>query len=583
MKQQLKQLFSTMNNSMIKFRNAVVFAIRVKSVVFKIVSLLLLTSLISIMIGLVGWAKINEMNSMAEDIFTTNSTTLFPLDDFLQDLYNVQKDASRAVLQGNSGGISALSGDINIIKGQLGSIQNALPADSAKELQTKWDHYERATGDLYNELSHNGPNTKELFGIFQEKSDDLYVYCYTQSQKLRIVGLNSFSKGKRIYESAIILQLVITILGILVAILLGFWIALSIIRPLQQLKNKTDQLAQGNLKVQVSINSKDEISQVGHAFNKAVEELRTMVTQSNSYARDVNVSCDELFRAVKGASVTMENISQLVEDLTRGASTQTENVDDTISSVHKATTGANTVIEATLAIDTMCKEASKTTQYGSEAVTEMITTIDKLVATVNQIDQMVQELSKDSKQILELSDVIGVIADQTKLLSLNASIEAARASENSQGFSVIADHVGRLAVQSDESAHHINKVVKAILQKIDQAAATAKSGTEGVIKSKRDIIATADVFKEVISRLGQITDRIEHIAQTTTDMGTRNATVITEMQAISEISQNNLAAAEQVYATFQEQHSSMTIVTEAARQLRELAQDLSSAANHFEL
>ncbi|HEX2954394.1 MAG TPA: methyl-accepting chemotaxis protein [Bacillota bacterium] len=552
-----------------------------RSVVSKIIGILLLTSFFTVVVGSVGLIKINQMNDVAKDIYNKNTSTLIPLDDLLQSLYLMNEYASRAVLRNDSNAVSSLSTNINNTNGQFSSFQYTLPDRTYQEMAKHWNRYYSSVRDLYNDLSRGGANASTLYVRFQNESDSFYSYIYTLGRKLRIAGADSFSNGKKIYDSALMLQALFTGVGFIIAVLVGFWIALSILGPLRQLQNKTELLAEGNLKVQIDIQADEEINAVNRAFNKAVDELRSMVTRSIDYSNQLNVSCDDIFRAAEGASQTLSNINQLVEDLTKGASIQSNTVEQTIESVQKASEGSNSVIKATLAINVVCQEASAVTNSGSQAVTDLIKTVDNLVSTVNEIDVVIQELSTDSKQILQFSEMIGEIADQTTLLALNASIEAARAGDGSKGFSVIADHVGELAARSEESAKHINKVVKLILEKTEKAVEVAKLGTQGAAAGRNNILQTVNLFKNLVERLDKITTSIGHIADISSQMGESNKTVIKEMGTISEISQSNLAAAEEVSATFEEQYSSMMVVADAARQLRELAQQLWSAAERF--
>lgn len=572
-----------MKNIMRKIVFALKRFFKFNSVVSKIIGVLLLLSMITMIVGFVGLRKISAMNNVAKDIFDTNVSTISPIDDFLQSLYITYEQASRAVLRGDSSAISALSTTINNTSGQYGNFQYILSEENFKELEKRWNVYERSIRDLYNELSRGGSNVNQYYREFQDQSNNLYSYIHGLRGKLRIAGLESFNKGKLIYRSALLLQTIFTFLGFVIAILVGFWISLSILRPLQQLKSKTELLAGGDLKVQVDIKADEEINAVSQAFNKSVTELRSMVSRSISYSNKMNVSCDELFHVAENAGTTMECISQLVEDLTKGASTQSDTVDNTVQTIQKATDGANSVINATFAINKVCKEASMTTEHGGRAVSEMVSSFDHLVGTVKEINEVIQELENDSKQIMELANVIGEIADQTTLLALNASIEAARAGEGSEGFSVIADNVRHLAAKSEESAKNIRKVVNLIQKKNQNAVESAKAATLGVSDGRKSIIETANLFEDLIKRLDQITISMENIAKIAAQMGESNKDVVSWMETVSNISQNNLAAAEEVSATFQEQFSSMLVVRDAARQLRVLAQELSNAASGFKI
>ncbi len=570
----MKNLFITIKNFFSVFT--------IKSVIFKIIVILLFMSLTTVIVSMVGISKIRDMNQVANDIFYSNSSVLFPLSDTLQLVYNIEHIASRAI-NGESAAVSELSSQTSNVTGQLGNFDYILTEEDLSLITDLSKKYQESLRNLYNELRNEGSNVIPIYHVFQKNSSNLYKSLFDLGKIYRIKGLETYNRGKRIYSSVILLQNWITVIGVLVAIIIGVLVALSIIRPLAELRKSSDFLAQGDLRVRVDIKSHDEVGAVAGAFNRAVEKLRLMVVEAANDAKNITVSSNELSKAANETGRSLGELNQLVEELAVSANTQSSAVDSAIKLVQKASEGAKSVTQATIEINNTCSEASVAAERGGEAAGEMTQAINTLVDTVSDISRMVEDLANDSKEIQDLVDVIRDISEKTNLLSLNASIEAARAGEQGRGFAVVATSIRQLASQSRESVEHIDEVINKIFEKTNRAVITMEEGNIEVGKGRQTIVETANLFKELVRQVDEIVTSITHITKTTNQLGESNEAVINEMSKVSQISEDNLAAVEEVSATFEEQYASTMIVAEAAKNLLEMAEQLSEAAGKFKV
>jgi methyl-accepting chemotaxis protein len=566
------------NNILNVFRHLA--KLNIKSVVFKIAAILLFMTMITIIISIVGFIQIRDMNQVANDIFLSNSTILYPLSEALELIYKVDQMASRAI-EGDSLALSQISTQMNNVTGQIGCFSAYLSQADIEKIQVLQNKYQRDLRDFYNEIRTNGPMASYLYSKFKNDSQNLYASLFTLGTQSRIKGLKTYSRGQKIYNSALTIQTWITVLGVLIAIFIGFMVANSIVQPLQKLRSTTELLAKGDLRVKAEIKSQDEVGAVATAFNRAIDELRLMVTEAAENAQHITTSSNELFKVTDETTHSLGDLSQLVSELATGATTQTQSVKSAIQLIQKATEDSNLVTTATIQINNVCKEASVAAERGGEATSEMTAAINSLVETVNKINHVVQNLAEDSTAIRKIVDVIREIAEKTSLLSLNASIEAARAGEHGRGFAVVASNIRQLSIQSRESVEQIDEVINNIFIKTDSAVMTMEQGTIQVDKSRNTLIETTNLYKELIKQVSQIIESIALITETADQMNVNNQVVITEMAKVSQISQDNLAAAEEVSATFQQQYASTMVVNDAAGQLQKMAEQLSTTANKF--
>ncbi|NLY91540.1 MAG: hypothetical protein GX081_08050 [Firmicutes bacterium] len=178
-------------------------------------------------------------------------------------------------------------------------------------------------------------------------------------------------------------------------------------------------------------------------------------------------------------------------------------------------------------------------------------------------------------------DIIRDIAEKSTLLSLNASIEAARAGEHGRGFGVVATNIGQLAKRSREAVDHINEVLELILRKNQHIVLTVDESNAEIEKGRNRLTKNIALFKELMNKVETIARNISQISDAASQVESDNEKVITKIEEVSRISQNNLAAMEEVSATFQQQYSTTIVIKESAHQLDELANELSSTTDKF--
>lgn len=553
-----------------------------RSVVFKIALILIFMSIVTIVVGVISASKISELNAVSKVVYDSNTTSLFPLTDFGSAIYDAQTKAVKAIQSGDTRYVTAFAYTIPEMNGQIGGFQYSLPQKIYVQIAQEWTNYNTAANDLVSDLK-NHASTQYSYPNYLDKSQKVYQVIYSFNKSLRIKGTDNYNKGVDIYKSVQLWQTLVTVIGVLLAIILSSLVAFSIIIPLNQLRKSTETLASGDLRVKVNLDSKDEIGMVGRAFNHAVDQLHSMVTNSAEYAKRISESSTDLFSVTNETSRSLGDLNKLVEDLSRGATEQTATVHNALKTVQRAITEAITVTEKTFSINDSCKECSVAAERGKEASTDINGIIHNIVTRVQEIHTMVRNLAEDLKQIQDLVKAIGDITEKTKLLSLNASIEAARAGEQGRGFAVVASNIRQLAIQAQESADHINDVIGNIFEKTDHVVATVELGTAEAEKGSRSLNETMDIFKELVNQVNQITGGILEITTIAKNMSQGNREVIVEMDKVSQISENNMASVEQVSATFQEQYASTVVVTDAARNLQSLAAKLASSADNFKI
>lgn len=330
--------------------------------------------------------------------------------------------------------------------------------------------------------------------------------------------------------------------AVMIVLALAAWSFLSgrfLIAPLERLAVAAGHIAEGRLRERVPVRNRDEINQVGAAFNRLAESLDSLISRVQDNAVQLAAHSQEL-------SAASQNVSAAVEDLTATTS-------EMAVSTEQASTHATEASEAARATETAA-------DAGSQAVMLATETVGAIQQKVNHSTQTVQELNEQSAQIGQIIRVINDIADQTNLLALNAAIEAARAGEHGRGFAVVAEEVRKLAEESSQATQEIGAIVNAI-----------QGNTALAVEAMREGSAAVDEGVQIIGRAGATLDNIREYSARSTDL----AAEIAEMTGQSAQGLQSLAASsEEVTSTVEQMAASSNELALMAATLNELVMEI---------
>ncbi len=313
--------------------------------------------------------------------------------------------------------------------------------------------------------------------------------------------------------------------------------------------------AAGDMTISMHADRDDEIGELYSGFNRAIENIRTMMQR--------------VAEAVSAAASASAEISASAEEMAAGASQQTEQASEVAAAVEEM---SQTISESTRnakKASELANQSGKTAKAGGAVVSETIEGMNRIALVVKQSAETVQALGRSSDQIGEIVQVIDDIADQTNLLALNAAIEAARAGEQGRGFAVVADEVRKLAERTTKATKEIAVMIKQIQRNTDGAVESMVEGTKEVDAGKKLADNAGASLQEIILSSGSVVDTVMQLAATSEEQAKASDQISRSITSISNVTQETASGTHQI--------------ARAAEDLNQLTENLEELVGHFRI
>ncbi|WP_223701040.1 methyl-accepting chemotaxis protein [Sutcliffiella deserti] len=374
------------------------------------------------------------------------------------------------------------------------------------------------------------------------------------------------------------------ILGVAWSGILAYFAARVITKPLQQLEEVAQRVANGDLSEDVPVSdSRDEISAVGDAFNLMLHNLRGMVKSIDNHFQQTNSKVEEISDVSMSASEQAENISLTIEEIAKGAESSASSIQDTAESVEEVIKIADEVHEKATTSQTLSEAMVKDLEESKEVIHSLVSGIQHLAGENATSLKTVERLEKNAKEVENIISLVGDIAGQTNLLALNASIEAARAGEHGRGFAVVAEEVRSLADESAKAVKGISELIKNIQEEVKNVVTQITSQVKAANVEAEKGTATNSVIAEMTNSVLEVADSVKQIATLVDKQMDSIQVTARQSQEVAAIAEETSAGAQEVTATTQEQANMIANIEKISQELAGQASELKRTISKFKI
>lgn len=392
------------------------------------------------------------------------------------------------------------------------------------------------------------------------------------------------ARAERTVQSAQSAVGILAILSIVIGVGAAVLISKQIIVPVTLLKESAVRIASGDLtNAHIEIKNKDELGELAASFNQMSENLRQVIQEISLHAEQVAASSEQLTAGAEQTSQATEHIAQITEKLMLGTEEQVSSIEHSVELVRQMDNEAKQITHIADGVMNSTTNASQVIAEGSDAVKTAVGQMRSIHSNVKDMAATVRTLGEKSQQISAVVQFITDIANQTNLLSLNASIEAARAGEAGRGFAVVAAEVKKLSEQTASSVKEIADAVKAIQQETEMTVQQASRGEQEVMDGILAVDSAGNSFTKIEEAMGHVAQEMKEVADASQGVFIKTSQLVSAFESISAVTTVTADGAQNVSASAEEQLAAMQEVNSSSVALSKMSEDLLQLVSRFKV
>ena len=462
----------------------------------------------------------------------------------------IEMDGAEALLVDKNSGMILANRDSALISKTLGeSGQSALYRKIAKKISQK--NYDLTTLD--------GNMT-----VFDEvNGTDWILVSYIPKS----VVLSELSNLRNI-------MLIISLICILILCVLIERMTHVVISPVKKMTKVITAMAGGDFTVSMKVKGKDEIAVMGRSVEQFIESMKQMIKKIEEVSGKLKEQADasknvsgEMNEAAGIQSQSMGEMNSTVDQLSISVNEIAQNATQLAGVVAYTKSDSDTV-------ENRMKETVEVSEKGREDMERVGEALGNIEVSIHNLETAVNKVGTASGEIVQIINLIGEIADETNLLSLNASIEAARAGEAGKGFAVVASEIGKLAQNSTESVANITNLIAEINRLVEDAVRQAGNSAGDISESAQLIQTAVDTFDTIFKNIQDTSHLIDNVVDeiNKVDEVASNVAAISEEQA---------ASSDEILATSESMLNQAENISKNSQQVEEESDKLAISADHL--
>ncbi|MHB9940958.1 methyl-accepting chemotaxis protein [Clostridium sporogenes] len=564
-----------------------------KKVKTQLISAFLIVAVLIVIVGAVGGVALKNVARYGEKMYSINLQSVYMITDMNQNLTEIKSDMLQLIYEKDKSKKSELINNIQKNKDKnskyLAEYEKLPKTKEEKEIfevfKEQLSQYRTLREDVIKLVeANNYAQAEKQYKEIPKVRDAMFESI----SKITEINLNSAESANydinSIYTKSNMIIVILSIVGLLMAIFIGLFIARNIAKPLNKIKDLAERLANYDFSTSITITRGDEFGQTAVALNTAQENVNGLVKIIMENSQDISASSEELSATVEELSSKVETIDTAINNIAASMQESSAASEEISASVEEVDSSANELSQKAM-------EGSDNSNQFKERATEVKKNSQKAIDESRRIhlekksnmERAVEE-GRVVDSIKVMADTIASISEQTNLLALNAAIEAARAGEQGKGFAVVAEEVRNLAEQSKDAVLSIQETIVKVQGAFKSSIDTGSDILEFI---NTQVMEQFDAYGETGSQYYEDSDFVskmsEEIAAMSEEVTATLGQVSGAVQNMAISAQRSNEEADIIKDSMNETTKAIEQVAETAQSQAELAQNLNEMVHKFKI
>ena len=417
-----------------------------------------------------------------------------------------------------------------------------------------------------------------------------YIPIYqkgTDSEPIGMIFAGVDKQAKDNTINGIILMVLLSVIFVMAAcIVIAVIMSVSITRSLQKGISKVQKVADGELGSPIEeklLKRNDEVGDLAKAIDTLQKALQNIVSKIAQSTDNIKMAANELGVSAKDTNYTMKQVEDAVSSISENITEQAKSTKTTTDNIVLMGDQIGRTSEEVGLLNQNADVMRKSSEQAAYTIQQLRQINDKVKESINTITRQTNLTNESAQKIQAAIGIISSIAEETNLLSLNASIEAARAGESGRGFAVVASQIQKLAEQSNSSSCEIEEITNTLISNSDEAVEIMRQVHEIIDSQSQNMSDTENIVSKVMDGINTSLEKIEKIEYATEQLESSRNRIVETVEGLSDIAEQNAASTEETFAQTSQVSNTFEQIEAKADQLKQIADELSDIMQHFQL
>lgn len=479
--------------------------------------------------------------------------------------------------------VTGYNGYVGYLEGE-GITLVAYDGDTVVSSSTPEMFGEKASDAVVQKVIENG---ETYFSDDVVINGQVYYGLYQMTDRGMVLAGEPKEGVDQFIKETVVTLVIVGVIAYVLCLIIAILISNSIASRIRKTSKRVETLARGDLSAPVEEASKkkrrNEIEIINSAVSDLHRQLKVIVSVITKQTEQLNSSNLKFSKRFTHIADSVSSVDNAMEEIAQGSISQAH---ETSSASEQVTEMADVIVrnvDNTKKLEEAVSSMTGLSRRVDEILRELAAINQQTSSDIGQVADQTRATNVSAESIEEAVEMIQNIAEQTSLLSLNASIEAARAGEAGKGFAVVAEEIRQLAEESAESAGEIEEIVKELLNNSSVSVATMKKVNQAVISQKVKLEDTREAFQGLQKGMGDVASVSDSIYEQTGLLEKQKDIIHGVVEQLAAISEQNAASTQQTSASMQSLSSAVSECHKETERLSELSEDLSRQTKRFTL